>query len=63
MKFASHELRSPLTAMRSNIDLLMLDEALKASASNSVLQRIDRATITMTQLVQTLLWLSREERP
>ena len=60
LQFASHELRSPLTSMRGNVDLLQRDEAVK---SNGALERIDRATKTMTQLVQTLLWLSRDEQP
>lgn len=59
LQFASHELRSPLTSMRGNVDLLQRDDAVK---SNGALQRIDRATQTMTQLVQTLLWLSRDEQ-
>lgn len=62
LQFASHELRSPLTSMRSNVDLLKLNDAHQASDSKAVLRRIDRATLTMTQLVQILLWLSREDR-
>ena len=61
LQFASHELRSPLTAMRSNVELLKLNHADQSVANNEGLQRIERATRTMTQLVQTLLWLSREE--
>ena len=61
LQFASHELRSPLTAMRSNVDLLKLSQADAGAAPNAVLQRIERATLTMTELVQTLLWLSRDD--
>ena len=63
LQFASHELRSPLTAMRSNVELLKLNSEVSNEASRSIVQRIERATLTMAQLVQTLLWLSRDEHP
>jgi len=62
--FASHELRTPISVIRNNIELL---NKLKQSANldinpkmDSIIERIDRASLTMKHLSETLLWLSRD---
>lgn len=65
LRHASHELRTPITVMRNNIELLHKIEkntepkriALQAKA----IERMDRASLNMQYLTETLLWLSRKE--
>jgi hypothetical protein len=57
---ASHELRTPLTIIKGAAELLDTDTELSAS-SRKVLQRIKRAVDNMSQVVETLLVLAREE--
>ena len=61
LRHASHELRSPLAVVRSNVDLLLRMENEPGSQRHRVVERLDRASTTMNELVQTLLWLSRDE--
>ncbi|MFM0420313.1 sensor histidine kinase [Paraburkholderia aromaticivorans] len=56
----SHELRTPLTAIRTSCELLGHDEELGAK-SRARLRQIDRAASTMSELVNALLLLAREE--
>ncbi|TCK08153.1 sensor histidine kinase [Marinobacterium mangrovicola] len=60
-RFASHELRSPLMAIRSSADLLR-----ETAAGNRLQQRavarIDVALQRMSKLLDAFLWLSREKR-
>lgn len=59
LRNASHELRTPIAIIRSNIDLL---DRLRPDADGKELgsyQRIRRATDNMRQLTEILLWLSR----
>jgi len=59
-RFASHELRSPVTVIRGNIDLLA--ETMSATDSNQrILSRIQTASLRMTQLINTFLCLGRDE--
>lgn len=61
-RFASHELRSPLMAMRSSLALLqeMRDPDAPATERRA-LERIERALCRMEQLTHSFLWLSREQ--
>ena len=65
LRHASHELRTPITIMRNNVELFN-----KIKESNNpersvqqakVMDRIDRASLNMQYLTETLLWLSRQE--
>ncbi len=65
LSFASHELRTPISVVRNNIELLA---KLKQSSTISpepkfdqIIDRIDRASLTMKNLSETLLWLSRDD--
>ena len=59
--YASHELRTPIAVTRSNAELLkkMMDKGSPAARQREVLARIERASLTMTDLTETLLWLNR----
>ncbi|GAA4898648.1 HAMP domain-containing sensor histidine kinase [Ferrimonas pelagia] len=61
LQFASHELRSPLAVIRSNTELLKRLQGEHADHPGRVLGRIDEASEEMIRLVETLLWLSRDE--
>lgn len=57
---ASHELRTPLSLIQSSAELLLLQPDLNA-ATQQKLQQITAACLQMTQLINTLLTLSREQ--
>lgn len=61
---ASHELRTPISVIRVNTELLSKLQTKHDSNQKhkEVLQRIDRAGKTMTNLTDTLLWLHRDNR-
>ncbi|WP_019528592.1 sensor histidine kinase [Dasania marina] len=63
LSYASHELRTPIAVIRSNVDLLKrLSEKDPISDKQQLtLQRIERAGLTMSGLTETLLWLSRND--
>jgi signal transduction histidine kinase len=61
LRNASHELRTPIAVIRTNMDLLerlQTDSGDKEKISH---QRIRRAVDSMHRLTETLLWLSRKE--
>ncbi len=64
LRHSSHELRTPIAVIRNNIELLFKLQN-KAGISPDprqvqVVERIDRASLTMKHLTETLLWLSRD---
>lgn len=61
LRNASHELRTPIAIIQTNIDLL--ERLPSRSEDNKKIphQRIRRAVDNMHQLTETLLWLSRKE--
>ncbi|WP_040521573.1 HAMP domain-containing sensor histidine kinase [Aliiglaciecola lipolytica] len=63
LSYASHELRTPIAVIRSNVDLLQrLNEKQPTTEKQQLtLQRIQRAGLTMSNLTDTFLWLSRNE--
>ena len=64
VRFTSHELHTPISVIRANVELL---ERLRAQSridpamEQQALDRIDRASLTMQHLTETLLWLGRED--
>lgn len=55
---ASHELRTPLAVVQGAVEVLQQDERL---AGNAPLERIDRASQQMAELIEALLFLARDE--
>lgn len=64
LRHSSHELRTPISIIRNNIELLHKHQENSGNKWESrqaqIIERIDRASLTMKQLTETLLWLSRE---
>lgn len=64
LRYASHELRTPITIIRNNVELFskisQLEEPQKSTQQDKVMNRIDRASLNMQHLTDTLLWLSRD---
>lgn len=56
----SHELRTPLTVARNTVTLLLEDATLSPSARLRI-ERLDRATRQMQELVEAILFLARED--
>ena len=63
LSHASHELRTPIAVVRANTELLikLQEKEQGTKKQQAVLERIDRAGKTMTNLTETLLWLSRDD--
>ncbi|NOI67356.1 HAMP domain-containing sensor histidine kinase [Vibrio sp. 99-8-1] len=63
LSYASHELRTPIAVTRTNSELLskMMTVNNNPEKQIEVIERIKRASITMTDLTETLLWLNRSE--
>ena len=60
--YASHELRTPIAVTRTNTELLrkMMTKNISVKKQEQVVDRIERACLTMTDLTETLLWLNRQ---
>jgi hypothetical protein len=60
--YASHELRTPIAVTRTNTELLrkMITKEINTEKQLEVVDRIERASLTMTDLTETLLWLNRQ---
>lgn len=61
-RFASHELRSPITVLRGTFSILRGASKL-SGPSRRALQRAERATDKMARLVETFLSLARGDEP
>lgn len=65
LRYTSHELRTPISVIRNNVELIRSLPPEQAPAADtilaSIIDRVDRASLTMKHLTETLLWLSREE--
>ncbi|WP_321492411.1 HAMP domain-containing sensor histidine kinase [uncultured Desulfobacter sp.] len=78
LRHASHELRTPISVIRNNVELLKLKKlnesaldiaktdpdkiALRDRHQDKIFDRIDRASLTMKYLTQTLLWLGQDDQ-
>jgi len=60
LSYASHELRTPIAVVRSNSALLEKVNPTPSDKERKVRDRIQRASLTMKSMTETLLWLSRE---
>ncbi|TMR08297.1 HAMP domain-containing histidine kinase [Nonomuraea turkmeniaca] len=58
---ASHELRSPLTIIRANVDAVLADPAASEEERVRAVAIVDRATTRMTRLVEDLLASARRQ--
>jgi signal transduction histidine kinase len=66
LRHASHELRTPISVIRNNIQLISTLKQRSAETETNpkelaAIDRIDRASLTMKHLTETLLWLGRED--
>ncbi|OCK07472.1 MULTISPECIES: sensor histidine kinase [Thalassospira] len=61
LRQASHELRTPVTIVSGNVELL--DKTPLNEIQVRLAARIKRANRNMQQLIETLLWLGREATP
>ncbi|CAA0080557.1 Swarming motility regulation sensor protein RssA [Zhongshania aliphaticivorans] len=61
LRHASHELRTPIATISSNIELMKKIHPNPEPNEKRIIDRIDRASTTMRHLTETLLWLSRED--
>lgn len=60
LSYASHELRTPIAVLRSNTALLEKVNPSPSAKERAIRGRIQRASLTMKSMTETLLWLSRE---
>ena len=62
LRHSSHELRTPISVIRSNVELLRKLQGNPAAADQQqlIIDRLDRASLTMKHLTETLLWLGRD---
>ncbi len=60
-RYASHELRTPVTIIKGAVVLLNKQFLSKDDPAHRPLKRIERSVTNMENIIETLLWLSREE--
>ena len=60
LSYASHELRTPIAVLRSNSALLEKISPEPSEKERVIRDRIQRASLKMKSMTETLLWLSRE---
>ncbi|UCE56826.1 MAG: HAMP domain-containing histidine kinase, partial [Desulfobacterales bacterium] len=58
---ASHELRTPVTVIKGAVELLKRKFSNPEKSVFRPLKRIERSVTNMENIIETLLWLSREE--
>ncbi len=64
LHYASHELRTPITIITHNVELLSkviaLDTERARGMRQKIVGRLDRASSNMNALIETLLWMGRQ---
>ena len=60
-RYASHELRTPVTIIKGAVGLLQKKVSREEDPGFRPLKRIERAVINMENIIETLLWLSRKD--
>lgn len=60
-RYASHELRTPVTIIKGAVVLLNKNFLSKDDPAQRPLKRIERSVTNMENIIETLLWLSRED--
>ena len=60
-RYASHELRTPVTIIKGAVVLLNKKILRKDDPAHRPLKRIERSVTNMENIIETLLWLSRED--
>ncbi len=62
IRTTSHELRTPIAVVATNMELLkrMLRDVQVTGGCSEAIQRIDRATVDMQKITETVLWLGRD---
>jgi signal transduction histidine kinase len=60
-RYASHELRTPVTIIKGAVTLLKKKFSSEEDPAYRPLKRIERAVTNMENIIETLLWLSRED--
>jgi len=58
---ASHELRTPVTVIKGAVELLKRNFSRNEKSLYRPLERIERSVTNMENIIETLLWLSRED--
>ncbi|MBC8484485.1 MAG: HAMP domain-containing histidine kinase, partial [Bacteroidetes bacterium] len=58
---ASHELRTPVTVIKGALELLKKQSNIKNRSTYRPLHRIERSVTNMENIIETFLWLAREE--
>jgi signal transduction histidine kinase len=61
LKYASHELRTPISILRTNSAFLDKVSPNPSSKEREIRDRIQRASLTMKGITEVLLWLGRDE--
>jgi len=62
-RYASHELRTPVTIIKGAVVLLKKKLSGEEDPAWRPLMRIERSVTNMENIIETLLWLSREDMP
>lgn len=61
--YASHELRSPITVLTQNVEFMRAKYAKSRTLqpdNKRILERMERASLDMKYIVETLLWLNKD---
>lgn len=65
LRHTSHELRTPISVVRNNLELLRKIQASLPEQPDprqtEIVSRIERASLTMKDVTETLLWLGRDD--